>query len=142
MLYHLFCVLCKVTGLIFKMQGYGFGKCEFLQFAESSLGYPSKVKHLRLVGEVARRAGGVSRPRIIPHGAQMGHYDPRMAHKRVIMPPPHGAQKNHYATRMVNKWLVSLQGWTVQTYGHWANNGFENGNINKLDSRKMWMLYR
>ena len=58
------------------MQKYDFGKCEFLQFAESFPGYPPKVKHLRLVGEVARRAGGVSRPRIIPHGAQKNHYAP------------------------------------------------------------------
>ena len=120
LLYHLLCVLCKVAGLIFKMQGYGFGKCEFIQFAESFPEYLPKVKLLRLVGEVARRAGGVSRPRC--HSAWR--------------------TKESLCPHMVNKWLVSLQGWTVQTYRYWANNGFENGNIHKLEPCKMWMLYR
>ena len=44
-----------------------------------------KKKLLRLAGEVARRAGGVSHPRIIPQGKQNGHYD-----------PPHGEQNGHY----------------------------------------------
>ena len=35
-----------------------------------------RKKLLRLAGEVARRAGGVFRPRVIPQGKQKGRYDP------------------------------------------------------------------
>ena len=45
-----------------------------------SLARPEK-KLLRLAGEVARRAGGVSHPRIIPHGKQNGHYGRREGNK-------------------------------------------------------------
>ena len=56
-----------------------------------SLARPEK-KLLRLAGEVARRAGGVSHPRIIPRGKQKGRYD-----------PPHGEQNGHYGRREGNK---------------------------------------
>ena len=51
-----------------------------------------RKKLLRLVGEVARRAGGVSHPRIIPQGKQKGRYA-----------PPHGEQNGHYGRREGNK---------------------------------------
>ena len=38
-----------------------------------------------LAGEVARRAGGVSHPRIIPQGKQKGRYDPPHGNKTAIM---------------------------------------------------------
>ena len=44
----------------------------------------AEKKLLRLAGEVARRAGGVSHPRIIPQGKQKGHY----GHVGVRPPPP------------------------------------------------------
>ena len=44
----------------------------------------AEKKLLRLAGEVARRAGGVSHPRIIPQGKQNGHY----GHVGVSPPPP------------------------------------------------------
>ena len=53
---------------------------------------PCGEKLLRLAGEVARRAGGVSHPRIIPQGKQKGRYD-----------PPHGKQNGHYGRRKRNK---------------------------------------
>ena len=67
----------------------------------------AEKKLLRLAGEVARRAGGVSHPRIIPrekqkgrydppHGEQNGHYGRREGNKRALW-PPHGEQKGRYA---------------------------------------------
>ena len=44
-----------------------------------------EAKLLRLAGEVARRAGGVSHPRIVPHGKQNGHYGRRKGNKTAIM---------------------------------------------------------
>ena len=68
---------------------------------------PSEGKLLRLAGEVARRAGGVSHPRIIPQGKQNGHYGRRKGNKTAIMAaaretkrplwPPQGKQKGRYA---------------------------------------------
>ncbi len=60
----------------------------------------------RLAGEVARRAGGVSHPRVIPQGEQNGHYGRRKGNKRVVTTlrmankrplwPPQGKQKGRY----------------------------------------------
>ena len=47
----------------------------------------AEKKLLRLAGEVARRAGGVSHPRIIPQGKQKGRYDPARKTKRPLWPP-------------------------------------------------------
>ena len=55
-----------------------------------------RKKLLRLVGEVARRAGGVFHPRIIPQGKQKGRYA-----------PPHGEQNGHYGRREGNKRVVT-----------------------------------
>ena len=44
----------------------------------------AEKKFLRLAGEVARRAGGVSHPRIIPRGKQKGHYGRRKENKTAI----------------------------------------------------------
>ena len=48
-----------------------------------------------LAGEVARRAGGVSHPRIIPQGKLNGHYGRRKGNKRVVT-PPQGERKGRY----------------------------------------------
>ena len=45
----------------------------------------AEKKLLRLAGEVARRAGGVFHPRIIPQGKQNGHYGRRKGNKRGVM---------------------------------------------------------
>ena len=68
---------------------------------------PCGEKLLRLAGEVARRAGGVSHPRVIPQGKQNGHYGRRKGNKTAIMAaaretkgplwPPQGEQKGRYA---------------------------------------------
>ena len=59
-----------------------------------SLARPEK-KLLRLAGEVARRAGGVSHPRIIPHGKQNGHYGRREGNKRGVT-TSQGKRNGHY----------------------------------------------
>ena len=46
----------------------------------------AEKKLLRLAGEVARRAGGVSHP-IIPQGKQNGHYGRHKGNKRVVTTP-------------------------------------------------------
>ena len=56
----------------------------------------AEKKLLRLAGEVARRAGGVSHPRIIPRGKQKGRYA-----------PPHGEQNGHYGRRTANRRVVT-----------------------------------
>ena len=56
----------------------------------------AEKKLLRLAGEVARRAGGVSHPRIVPQRKQNGHYGRRKGNKRALW-PPHGEQKGRYA---------------------------------------------
>ena len=55
----------------------------------------AEKKLLRLAGEVARRAGGVSHPRIIPHGKQKGRYAPAWQTKRPLW-PPQGERKGRY----------------------------------------------
>ena len=62
---------------------------------------PCGEKLLRLAGEVARRAGGVSHPRIIPQGKQKGRYD------QGRYDPPHGKQNGHYGRRKRNKRVVT-----------------------------------
>ena len=66
----------------------------------------AEKKLLRLAGEVARRAGGVSHPRIIPQGKQNSHYGRRMANKRVVT-TPQGKQNSHYGRRKENKRVVT-----------------------------------
>ena len=56
----------------------------------------AEKKLLRLAGEVARRAGGVSHPRIVPQRKQNGHYGRRKGNKRALW-PSHGEQKGRYA---------------------------------------------
>ncbi len=66
-------------------------------------------KFLRLVGEVARRAGGVSHPRVIPQGKQKGRYDPARETKTALW-PPHGEQKGRYdPRRMENRRDVTVR---------------------------------
>ena len=64
----------------------------FIVRPETKLIVHPEAKLLRLVGEVARRAGGVSRPRIVPQRKQKGCYDPARETKRPLW-PPHGEQK-------------------------------------------------
>ena len=64
-------------------------------------------KLLRLAGEMARRAGGVSHPRVIPQGKQNGHYGRRKGNKRVVT-----------TLRMANK--TAIMAAARETKGHYG----------------------
>ena len=83
----------------------------------------AEKKLLRLAGEVARRAGGVSHPRIIPQGKQKGRYDPVRGTKRPLW-PPHGEQKGRYAPVGVRP-PPPLRGSSPCKAGQFIPSGFE-----------------
>ena len=66
--------------------------CLFSQAFHDILIARPEAKPLCLVGEMARKAGGVSHPRIVPQRKQKGCYDPARETKRPLW-PPHGEQK-------------------------------------------------
>ena len=76
-----------------------------------------EAKLLRLAGEVARRAGGVSHPRIIPQGKQKGRYAPARRTKRPLRPSARRTKRSLWPrgceTPSAPSGLVPLRGGTV-----------------------------
>ena len=79
----------------------------------------AEKKLLRLAGEMARRAGGVSHP-VIPQGGEQNGHDGRHKGNKRVVTTPHGEQKGRYAPRgcetpSAPSGLVPLRGGTVHS---------------------------